>query len=140
MKTQRFCVQNQLFETSDASRSASRSELRKSCNILGSVQKILEDYKRNRCKRNEPILVVGGGFITDLAGFASGLYHRGTPHIMLCTSVVSGKNLLNLLETPKHLEIISKKKIVMEMSYKMLTFFSKKLGNVICKSTVFLAH
>jgi len=57
---------------------------------IGSVQKILEDYKRNRCKRNEPILVVGGGVITDLAGFASGLYHRGTPYIMLCTSVVSG--------------------------------------------------
>jgi len=57
---------------------------------IGSVQKILEDLKRNRCKRNEPILVIGGGVITDLAGFACGLYHRGTPYIMLCTSVVSG--------------------------------------------------
>merc|ERR550525_361445 len=57
---------------------------------ISSVQKILEDYKKSRCKRNEPILVVGGGVITDLAGFACGLYHRGTPYIMLCTSVVSG--------------------------------------------------
>lgn len=57
---------------------------------IGSVQKILEDYKRHRAKRNEPVLVVGGGVITDLAGFACGLYHRGTPYIMLCTSVVSG--------------------------------------------------
>merc|ERR1719356_2378892 len=57
---------------------------------IGSVQKILEDYKKNRAKRNEPVLVVGGGVITDLAGFACGLYHRGTPYIMLCTSVVSG--------------------------------------------------
>merc|ERR1712109_172542 len=57
---------------------------------IGSVQKILEDLKSNRCKRNEPILVIGGGVITDLAGFAAGLYHRGTPYIMLCTSIVSG--------------------------------------------------
>jgi len=57
---------------------------------ISSVQKILEDLKRSCCKRNEPILVVGGGVITDLAGFACGLYHRGTPYVMLCTSVVSG--------------------------------------------------
>lgn len=57
---------------------------------IHSVQKILQDYKKNRCKRNEPVLVVGGGVITDLAGFACGLYHRGTPYVMLCTSVVSG--------------------------------------------------
>merc|ERR1719204_503932 len=57
---------------------------------IGSVQKILQDYKKNRAKRNEPVLVIGGGVITDLAGFACGLYHRGTPYIMLCTSVVSG--------------------------------------------------
>jgi len=57
---------------------------------IGSVQRILQDYKSNRCKRNEPVLVVGGGVITDLAGFAIGLYNRGTPYIMLCTSVVSG--------------------------------------------------
>ena len=44
------------------------------------MQKILEDFKRNCCTRNEPILV-GGGVITDLAGFAAGLYHRGTPYI-----------------------------------------------------------
>jgi len=57
---------------------------------IHSVQKILQDLKKNRAKRNEPVLVVGGGVITDLAGFACGLYHRGTPYIMLCTSVVSG--------------------------------------------------
>jgi len=57
---------------------------------IHSVQKILQDLKKNRSKRNEPVLVVGGGVITDLAGFACGLYHRGTPYIMLCTSVVSG--------------------------------------------------
>jgi len=57
---------------------------------IQSVQNILADLKKSCCKRNEPILVVGGGVITDLAGFACGLYHRGTPYVMLCTSVVSG--------------------------------------------------
>lgn len=57
---------------------------------IASVQKILEEYKRNNVNRNQPVLVVGGGVITDLAGFACALYHRGTPYIMLCTSIVSG--------------------------------------------------
>merc|ERR1719229_1535597 len=51
---------------------------------------MLEDFKKHRAKRNEPILVIGGGVITDLAGFAAGLYHRSTPYVMLCTSIVSG--------------------------------------------------
>lgn len=57
---------------------------------IASVNVILEDYKRNNVNRNQPVLVVGGGVITDLAGFACALYHRGTPYIMLCTSIVSG--------------------------------------------------
>merc|ERR1712048_1387935 len=34
--------------------------------------------------------IVGGGVITDLGGFACALYHRSTPYIQLCTSIVSG--------------------------------------------------
>merc|ERR1711937_537934 len=40
--------------------------------------------------RNEPVLVVGGGVIADIAGFATALYHRNTPYVMLCTSIVTG--------------------------------------------------
>merc|ERR1719262_1464672 len=41
-------------------------------------------------ERNEPVLVVGGGVIADIGGFACALYHRNTPYVMLCTSIVSG--------------------------------------------------
>ena len=40
--------------------------------------------------RHEPLLVVGGGVIADIAGFATSLYSRNTPYVMLCTSIVSG--------------------------------------------------
>ena len=57
---------------------------------IGSVEKILVDLKKNGVSRNEPILIVGGGVISDIGGFACALYHRSTPYVMLCTSIVSG--------------------------------------------------
>jgi 3-dehydroquinate synthase len=35
-------------------------------------------------------LIVGGGVLADIGGFACALYHRNTPYVMLCTSIVSG--------------------------------------------------
>jgi 3-dehydroquinate synthase len=46
--------------------------------------------KNNQVARHEPVLVVGGGVIADIAGFATALYHRNTPYVMLCTSIVTG--------------------------------------------------
>mmetsp|Transcript_963 Transcript_963/g.1363 ORF Transcript_963/g.1363 Transcript_963/m.1363 type:complete len:872 (-) Transcript_963:265-2880(-) len=57
---------------------------------IEAVQQILIDFKTAGVARNEPVLIVGGGVITDLGGFATALYHRNTPYIMLCTSIVSG--------------------------------------------------
>ena len=55
-----------------------------------SVEGILVDMKTHGVARNEPVLVVGGGVIADIAGFATALYHRNTPYVMLCTSIVTG--------------------------------------------------
>lgn len=55
-----------------------------------SVEGILVDMKTHGVSRNEPVLVVGGGVIADIAGFATALYHRNTPYVMLCTSIVTG--------------------------------------------------
>merc|ERR1719471_1901452 len=57
---------------------------------LETVEKILASLKQQGVGRNEPILIVGGGVISDLGGFAAALYHRNTPYVMLCTSIVSG--------------------------------------------------
>merc|ERR1719192_1114439 len=57
---------------------------------MESVEKILWSLKKQGVSRNEPVLIVGGGVIADLGGFATALYHRNTPYVMLCTSIVSG--------------------------------------------------
>jgi len=57
---------------------------------IESVELILWSLKKRGVSRNEPVLIVGGGVIADLAGFATALYHRNTPYVMLCTSIVAG--------------------------------------------------
>merc|ERR1712087_301289 len=57
---------------------------------IRDVERILVDLKQTGQGRQEPVLVVGGGVIADIAGFATSLYSRNTPYVMLCTSIVSG--------------------------------------------------
>eukprot|EP00171_Calliarthron_tuberculosum_P005346 IDg5346t1 len=57
---------------------------------ISTVERILVDLKARRVSRNEPVLVVGGGVMSDVGGFACALYHCCTPYVMLCTSIVSG--------------------------------------------------
>merc|ERR1719367_155363 len=57
---------------------------------IRDVENILVGMKTNGVARNEPLLVIGGGVISDIAGFAAALYSRNTPYVMLCTSIVSG--------------------------------------------------
>jgi len=57
---------------------------------ISTVEEILKDLKMHSVSRNEPVLIVGGGVIADVGGFATALYHRNTAYVMLCTSIVSG--------------------------------------------------
>ena len=57
---------------------------------ISSVEEMLLDLKKAGVSRNEPVLIVGGGVIADIGGFACALYHRNTPYVMLSTSIVSG--------------------------------------------------
>merc|ERR1711988_1908768 len=57
---------------------------------IADVERILVAMKEYRVGCHEPLLVVGGGVIADIAGFATSLYSRNTPYVMLCTSIVSG--------------------------------------------------
>jgi len=57
---------------------------------IRDVERILVALKKSGQGRHEPLLVVGGGVIADIAGFAAALYSRNTPYVMLCTSIVSG--------------------------------------------------
>ena len=57
---------------------------------ISTVERLLGDFKHLGVLRNEPVLIIGGGVLSDTAGLACSLYHRGTPYVMLSTSVVAG--------------------------------------------------
>jgi 5-deoxy-5-amino-3-dehydroquinate synthase len=55
--------------------------------------------------RSDVVVAVGGGVVTDVAGFAAAVYHRGTPYVNVATSLlaqvdaaVGGKTGVNLPE------------------------------------------
>ncbi|MEM6507576.1 MAG: sedoheptulose 7-phosphate cyclase, partial [Planctomycetota bacterium] len=57
---------------------------------IQTVERMLGDFKRLGVSRDQPLLIVGGGVLTDTGGLACALYHRGTPYVMLSTSIVAG--------------------------------------------------
>ncbi len=56
-----------------------------------TVDRLLHFLGKDGCdvSRNEPVLVVGGGVLSDVAGLACALQHRRTPYIMVGTTVVA---------------------------------------------------
>lgn len=56
-----------------------------------TVHKILAFLGKEGCdiSRNEPVLIVGGGVLSDVGGLACSLQHRRSPYIMIGTSVVA---------------------------------------------------
>ena len=50
--------------------------------VFFTLLEILFDLKKMGVMRNEPVLVVGGGVIADIAGFALALFHRNTPYVV----------------------------------------------------------
>jgi 3-dehydroquinate synthase len=79
------------------------------------VLRELDKFPINR--RDEPIIAIGGGVLTDIAGFVAGSYRRGIPHIKVPTTLMgyvdasigikaginfnSNKNRLGAFEPPK---------------------------------------
>ncbi len=62
----------------------------------GEVNKSLDNYiallaELNNFpidRRNEPIIAIGGGVLTDVVGFVAGTYRRGIPHIKIPTTLI----------------------------------------------------
>jgi len=56
-----------------------------------TVHRLLQFLGKDGCdvSRNEPVLVVGGGVLSDVAGLACALHNRRTPYIMVGTTVVA---------------------------------------------------
>ncbi|MCW2818633.1 MAG: 3-dehydroquinate synthase, partial [Marmoricola sp.] len=55
---------------------------------LATVEKIVDAFADFGLLRKEPVLVVGGGLTTDVAGFACASYRRSTNYIRIPTTLI----------------------------------------------------
>jgi 5-deoxy-5-amino-3-dehydroquinate synthase len=72
---------------------------------LGVVEVLCRGFARAGLARSDVVIAVGGGVVTDLAGFAAAAYHRGTAYANVATTLlgqvdaaIGGKTGVNLPE------------------------------------------
>lgn len=72
---------------------------------LGTIETITSTFARHGITRRDLVIGVGGGLITDLAGFAAAVWHRGTRVLHVPTTLlgmvdaaIGGKTAVNLPE------------------------------------------
>jgi 5-deoxy-5-amino-3-dehydroquinate synthase len=72
---------------------------------LESVEALCRDFARWGLTRTDVIVALGGGVVTDVAGFAAAIYHRGVPVVHIPTTLlgqvdaaIGGKTGVNLPE------------------------------------------
>jgi 5-deoxy-5-amino-3-dehydroquinate synthase len=70
---------------------------------LATIESISQEFADMGITRNDVIIGVGGGMVTDMAGFAASTWHRGTPVVHVATSLlamvdaaIGGKTGVNL--------------------------------------------
>lgn len=87
------------------------------CKNMKNIDTILECAFKNKLNRNSLMIALGGGVITDMVGFASGIFQRGIDFISIPTTLLAmvdasvggkcgvnnayGKNLIGLFHQPK---------------------------------------
>jgi 5-deoxy-5-amino-3-dehydroquinate synthase len=72
---------------------------------LATVEELARRFVRAGLSRADVVIAVGGGIVTDVAGFAAASYHRGTAYVNVATSLlaqvdaaIGGKTGVNLPE------------------------------------------
>jgi 5-deoxy-5-amino-3-dehydroquinate synthase len=72
---------------------------------LSTIERLCSEFARQGLTRKDLVIAVGGGMVTDVAGFAAASYHRGISVIHVATSLlamidasVGGKTGVNLAE------------------------------------------
>ncbi len=72
---------------------------------METVQALCREWAQWGLNRNDVVVGVGGGIVTDVAGYAASIYHRGLPVIHVATSLlgqidaaIGGKTGVNLPE------------------------------------------
>ena len=76
-----------------------------SAKTLSTLESLMRDFARMGLTRHDVVVGVGGGMVTDVAGFAAASWHRGTPVTHVSTSLlgmvdaaIGGKTGVNLAE------------------------------------------
>lgn len=72
---------------------------------LSTIESLCRQWAQWGLNRNDVVVGVGGGIVTDIAGFAASVYHRGLPVIQVPTTLlgqidaaIGGKTGVNLPE------------------------------------------
>lgn len=76
------------FASHGISLTVHRVQISETHKSLESVQRIVDAFDEFGLVRKEPVLVVGGGLTTDVAGFACAIYRRGTPYVRVPTTLI----------------------------------------------------
>jgi demethyl-4-deoxygadusol synthase len=63
-------------------------QIRETAKSLETYERIVGQFDAFGLVRTEPVLVVGGGLTTDVAGFACASYRRNTPYIRIPTTLI----------------------------------------------------
>jgi 3-dehydroquinate synthetase len=63
-------------------------QIRETAKSLQTFERIVDEFDGYGLVRTEPVLVVGGGLTTDVAGFACAGYRRNTPYIRIPTTLI----------------------------------------------------
>jgi 5-deoxy-5-amino-3-dehydroquinate synthase len=72
---------------------------------LSTIERLCREFAQHGLTRSDVVVAVGGGMVTDVAGFAAASYHRGVPVVHVATSLlamidaaVGGKTGVNIAE------------------------------------------
>ncbi len=70
---------------------------------LGTIESLCRSFARVGLTRNDVVIGLGGGMVTDVAGFAASVWHRGIPVVHVATTLlgmvdaaIGGKTGVNL--------------------------------------------
>jgi 3-dehydroquinate synthase len=63
-------------------------QIRETAKSIATFEQIVDEFNAFGLRRTEPVLVVGGGLTTDVAGFACASYRRNTPYIRIPTTLI----------------------------------------------------
>ncbi len=72
---------------------------------IATIEQLTREWAAWGLNRNDVVVGIGGGIVTDVAGFAASVYHRGIPVVHIATSLlgqidaaIGGKTGVNLPE------------------------------------------